>query len=151
MRVKVRSLIDTDQAVNLKELKPLEKITVGLISQWHQNKFYLRMKNLKHEQEMARVAKMDEQLKDVLLTHVYAEFSQNRSLAKQGCECQTIVLSVNSAFRESLDRIRKHKDFLPFNLELVEENEDLRKCFSNMDILLKVTRKTVGGDNYVQF
>ena len=40
IRVKVRSVVDTDKQVNLKELKPADKIIAGFVSQWHQTKFY---------------------------------------------------------------------------------------------------------------
>lgn len=146
IRVKVRSVVDTDKPINLKELKPADKIIVGFISQWHQTKFYKNMKKRESEQEFARITKMDEQLKETILTYVYAELNRNSSLAKQDKKCTEIVLSISSEYKESLSRIMHHKDFISFNLELIEESGDMRKAFSNMPILLKISKKVVGGD-----
>jgi len=43
IRVKVRSIVDTDKQVNLNELKPVDKVIAGFVSQWHQTKFYKNM------------------------------------------------------------------------------------------------------------
>ena len=67
IRVKVRSVVDTDKQVNLKELKPADKIIAGFVSQWHQTKFYKNMMKRESEQEFARLTKMDEQLKETIL------------------------------------------------------------------------------------
>ena len=98
IRVKVRSVVDTDKQVNLKELKP-------------------------------------------------AELNRNTSLAQHDTKCTEIVLSVNAKYKDSLGRIMKHKDFISFNLELIEESSDMRKAFSNMPILIKISKKVVGGDD----
>lgn len=147
IRVKVRSVVDTDKQVNLKELKPADKIIAGFVSQWHQTKFYKNMMKRESEQEFARLTKMDEQLKETILAYVHAELNRNTSLAQHDTKCTEIVLSINAKYKDSLGRIMKHKDFISFNLELIEESSDMRKAFSNMPILIKISKKVVGGDD----
>lgn len=76
-----------------------------------------------------------------------AELNRNTSLAQHDTKCTEIVLSVNAKYKDSLGRIMKHKDFISFNLELIEESSDMRKAFSNMPILIKISKKVVGGDD----
>ena len=128
IRVKVRSIVDTDKQVNLNELKPVDKVIAGFVSQWHQTKFYKNMVKRESEQEFARITKMDEQLSETILAFTHAELNKNASLAKH-------------------DRVMQRKDFISYNLELIEENSDMRKAFNNMPIPLKITKKVVGGDD----
>lgn len=147
IRVKVRSIVDTEKQINLKELKPADKIIAGFISQWHQTKFYRNMKKRESEQEFARITKMDEQTKETILAFIYAELNRNSSLAKYDEHCTEIIIKVDAKYKESLERIITHKDFISYNLQLMEENSDMRKAFSNMPILLKISKKVVGGNN----
>ena len=128
IRVKVRSIVDTDKQVNLNELKPVDKVIAGFVSQWHQTKFYKNM--VKRESAF---------------TH--AELNKNASLAKHDTKCVEIVLAIDAKYKESLGRVMQRKDFISYNLELIEENSDMRKAFNNMPIPLKITKKVVGGDD----
>lgn len=119
---------------------------MGIISQWHQTNFYIRKKRKENEQEFARIAKMDESLKETILAYIYSELNKNNSLESKNKKCKEIILSIDPSYVDSLGRIMHHKDFMQFNLSLVKENSDMRKAFSNMAVLLKVNKKTVGGD-----
>lgn len=92
-------------------------------------------------------AKMDESLKETVLAYIYSELNKNSSLKDKNQKCKEIVLSIDFKYKESLERIMHHKDFMPFNLTLVKENSDMRKAFGSMPVLLKVSKRTVGGDN----
>ena len=138
IRVKVRSIVDTDKQVNLNELKPVDKVIAGFVSQWHQRE---------SEQEFARITKMDEQLSETILAFTHAELNKNASLAKHDTKCVEIVLAIDAKYKESLGRVMQRKDFISYNLELIEENSDMRKAFNNMPIPLKITKKVVGGDD----
>ena len=98
IRVKVRSVVDTDKHVNLKEIKPLDKIIAGFVSQRHLSNLYIFMMKLELEQEFARLTKMDEQLKETILAYVHAELNRNTSLAQHDTKCTEIVLSVNAKY-----------------------------------------------------
>ena len=147
IRVKVRSIVDTDKQVNLNELKPVDKVIAGFVSQWHQTKFYKNMVKRESEQEFARITKMDEQLSETILAFTHAELNKNGSLAKHDTKCVEIVLAIDAKYKESLGRVMQRKDFISYNLELIEENSDMRKAFNNMPIPLKITKKVVGGDD----
>ena len=147
IRVKVRSIVDTDKQVNLNELKPIDKVIAGFVSQWHQTKFYKKMIKRESEQEFAKITKMDEQLSETILAFTHAELNKNTSLAQHDTKCTEIVLAIDAKYKESLGRIMKRKDFISYNLELIEENSDMRKAFNSMPIPLKITKKVVGGDD----
>lgn len=99
------------------------------------------------EQEFARITKMDEQLSETILAFTHAELNKNASLAKHDTKCVEIVLAIDAKYKESLGRVMQRKDFISYNLELIEENSDMRKAFNNMPIPLKITKKVVGGDD----
>lgn len=85
---------------------------------------------------------------EVLTTKsVNAELNKNASLAKHDTKCVEIVLAIDAKYKESLGRVMQRKDFISYNLELIEENSDMRKAFNNMPIPLKITKKVVGGDD----
>ena len=127
--------------------KPVDKVIAGFVSQWHQTKFYKNMVKRESEQEFARITKMDEQLSETILAFTHAELNKNASLAKHDTKCVEIVLAIDAKYKESLGRVMQRKDFISYNLELIEENSDMRKAFNNMPIPLKITKKVVGGDD----
>ena len=49
MRVKIREKLDTTQPVNLRALKPADKVKAGFIVQWQSTKFYRKHKLRKDE------------------------------------------------------------------------------------------------------
>ena len=44
MRVKIREKLDTTQPVNLRALKPADKVKAGFIVQWQSTNFYRKHK-----------------------------------------------------------------------------------------------------------
>lgn len=152
MRVKIRSSLDLDKPVNLKQLSPKEKVLAGFLTQWRQTKFYKNSKRKADEMKYVEQTKKDETLKNYILAHLYNELSNNNTLKKNNKECSKVFLYVEQKYEDSLKRILPNlydergipnKDFLSFNITRVEENHDLRKAFPNMKILLQAERKTL--------
>ena len=69
--------------------------------------------------------KKDEMLKDLILSQIYRELLHNTSMKEKGETCKSIVLSIDAGYKYSLDRVLKHKDFLPYNIEKVKENSEI--------------------------
>lgn len=152
MRVKVRRILDVDKSVNLRKLAPNEKIKAGFLVQWHQTKTYQRFKQRADEELYRKQVKADEALKSLLLANLYGELSKNSTMSEKGKECDEIVLTVNYKFIDSLHRLfpnlfgedgEVNKDFLAFNIELVDECEDIRRAFPDMPVLLRCSKLTV--------
>lgn len=143
MKYLVRKELDFDHPVNLRRLKPFMKIYAGAICKWRESERYKNGLNKRLEQEYAKRVKQDEKLKEVLLALIFKELDNNHSMEKKGEECAEIVLCVKSKFIYSLNRILDHKDFLPYVITKVEEEEDLRVAFPEMPILLRVSKRTL--------
>ena len=78
--------------------------------------------------------------------------NQNRTLGKKELVCNEVIITVDAKFLPSLRRLlpnlfssegEPHKDFLPFTIERVQENADIRRAFSDMPILLRATAKRI--------
>ena len=143
MKVKIRNELDIDKPVNLKRLKPTMKIYAGIITKWRQTKFYQTAARNRAEAEYTRQVQRDENLKSLLLAQMYRELTNNTTLQSRGEVCQEIILEVNNDYRDSLDRILTHRDFIAYDISRVDENEDIRKAFNNMPILLRVSKKVL--------
>lgn len=145
MRVKIRNELDVTAPVNLRKLKPLTKIQAGFITMWHNTEWYRTGLNKKIEEENLRRMQQDEMLKDLILSQIYRELIKDTTMKEHGKVCQSVILSIDAKYRFSLKRILTHKDFLPYNIEMVPENADLRKAFKDMPYLIKVSKKVVRG------
>jgi hypothetical protein len=145
MRVKIRRELDVEASVNLRKLKPLGKIQAGFLTMWHNTDFYKTGLNRRLEEDNIRLMQRDEKLKDLLLAQIYKELIRNTSMSGKDEVCKSVVISVDASYKYSLKRVLKHKDFLPYSIELVPENTDVRKAFKDMPFLIRVSKKVVRG------
>lgn len=150
MRVKIREKLDTTQAVNLRALKPIDKVKAGFIVQWQSTNFYRKHKLRKDEAAYIEQLRKDENLKEILLARLYGELNRNSALRKKDRICESMILTVNQHYEDSLRRLlpevfglegQNHKDFLPFSIQRVNENADIRRAFTEMPILLNCSKK----------
>ncbi len=143
MRVKIREELDLTSQINLRRLSPIMKIYAGIVTKWHESEFYRR--GLNRHKEAAAIARMqqDEKLKQLILAQIHKELNVNEELRKVGKVCTSITIQIGADYKKSLDRVLKHKDFLPYKIEPVPENEDVRKAFTNMPYLIRITKKVV--------
>ena len=119
------------------------KIYAGIVSKWHETNYYKTNLNKRLEADYAERVRRDEMLKEALLVIIYKELDNNQSMSKKGEECTEIVVCVKSKFIHSLDRILKHKDFLPYIIEKVPEEPDARTAFPEMPILINIRKKNL--------
>lgn len=148
MQYFIRKELDMDSPINLRRLSPMMKVYAGFMSKWRETKYYKTKYNKRKEADYALRVKHDECLKESLLALIYKELNNNESLQKYGEECTSVILQVKSKFIYSLDRVLKSKEFLPYLIERVEEDADLRLAYPDMPILLRVCKRSLqtGGD-----
>lgn len=142
----MRNELDVTKPVNLRRLTPLMKIYAGIMSKWNATDWHKTRLNERLEIAHALQVEKDEKLKEALLVQIYKELNDNHTLSDYNEICREVVLCVQSDFIHSLDRVLKHKDFLPYVVTKVSENADVRLAFPDMPVLLRVSKKTVGGD-----
>lgn len=141
MRVLVRKELDVDKPVNLRRLKPVLKVYAGFITKWHSTKLYKTNAARHAEQEHLEQNQLDDRLKEVLLAMLYKSLTLNSVLKDKGKECHEVIVSVQNRYAKSLKRVLGHSDFLPYEIEYIQEQEDLRRAFRDMPILLRVKKK----------
>lgn len=146
MQYFMRKELDVDAPVNLRRLSPKMKIYAGLVSKWHESKFYKSQYNKRMDAMHAEQVRRDEKLKEALLVIIYRELNNNKSLKAKGEECSEIIVCVKSKFIHSLDRIIEHKEFLPYVLKKIDEEPDVRTAFPEMPILLCVKKKVLDNE-----
>lgn len=139
----VRKELDLQQPVNLRRLSPVMKIYAGFMSKMMETKFYKTALNKRKEEEYALRTQRDERLKEVLLAVIYRELNSNETMKEYEEECVEMIVCVKSNFIHSLDRIIRHKEFLPYDIVKVEEEADLRVAFPDMPILLCISKKSL--------
>ena len=143
MRVHVRDELNVDMPVNLRALKPRMKLYAGIMAKIHDSKFY--QSNLPKREERARAEqiKQDESLKDALLAVFYRELVSNKALSEKGDQCESILVSIPGKYLKALKRILPQKDFLIYNVEIIQENPDMRLAFPAMDVLIRASKRSV--------
>ncbi len=143
MRVEIRQELDVDSPVNLRKLSPSMKLYAGFMAKLHNSKWYQTSMKRKEEAEHAARIREDESLKNALLATLYRELMTNKTLESKDDVCKEVVLSVDPRYTESLHRILAHKDFIIYDIAIVEENPDLRRAFPDMSIVLRAGKRTL--------
>lgn len=145
MRVKIRDVLDLNKPINVKRLSPVMKVYAGIMVRWRESSAYKRKLDKSLEAEAIMRMQKDEQLKQILLAQIHRELNTNTNLKQEGKVCKSIVISVAASHNKSLTRVLNHKDFLPYEIKRIPENEDIRKAFKDMPYLIEVSKKLVQG------
>ena len=142
MQYFVRKELDVSEPINLRKLSPSMKIYAGVLSSWHNTRYYKKKYAKRKEiEEQVRIQK-DERLKDYLLAMIYKELD-NQTISKRlqtGEECLEVIIQVNSVSIYSLNRVLKSKEFLPYKIERIQEEKDFRIDFPDMPVLIRVQK-----------
>lgn len=155
MRAVIRKEVDVDQPLNLRRLSPLQKITVSLRKEWKSTSFYrnadLARERVAHQKKIAR----EEDAKRAILGKVYTELIRKADARKDVGTIDEVIVAVDASFSDILfDRynsdgellykgILNHSDFAQYDIEVIQENHDIRLAFPNMQYLLRVRKKVV--------
>ncbi len=144
MRVEVRKELSLENP-NLKEISAADKIALAIKSKLYESKFYRNSVKKMDAEQRKRLQRIN-QLKESLLVRLYAELTEDATLKKKGLYTKYIRLVVRQSYADILDEILTHKEFLPYEIERVPENADVRLAFPDMPIILNAERKTLGDD-----
>lgn len=91
-------------------------------------------------EEQKRKTQQIEEVKGALLDAIYSALVQEKNYE--------VVLSVNRAYKEQVDSVLELSDFSPFNIQILEEDKDILASFSSLPIMIRVTKKVLGGESY---
>ncbi len=155
MRAVIRKEVDVDQPLNLRRLSPLQKITVSLRKEWKSTSFYrnadLARERVAHQKKIAR----EEDAKRAILGKVYTELIRKADARKDVGTIDEVIVAVDASFSDILfDRynsdgellykgILNHSDFAQYDIEVIQENHDIRLAFPHMQYLLRFRKKVV--------
>ena len=155
MRAVIRKEVDVDQPLNLRRLSPLHKITVSLRKEWKSTSFYrnadLARERVAHQKKIAR----EEDAKRAILGKVYTELIRKADARKDVGTIDEVIVAVDASFSDILfDRynsdgellykgILNHSDFAQYDIEVIQENHDIRLAFPHMQYLLRFRKKVV--------
>jgi hypothetical protein len=143
MRVKIRNRLNVDKPVNLKRLDPYMKVYAGIMAKYHSSEFYRKKLNKKLEESAIRQMQNDDTLKNAILAQIYRELELNKTLQSDEKLCSGVTISVDPVQKNALDRILRHRDFLPYGIERIPENADIRLAFYDMPYMIRVRKRTV--------
>ena len=155
MRAVIRKEVDVDQPLNLRRLSPLQKITVSLRKEWKSTSFYrnadLARERVAHQKKIAR----EEDAKRAILGKVYTELVRKADARKDVGTIDEVIVAVDASISDILfDRynsdgellykgILNHSDFAQYDIEVIQENHDIRLAFPHMQYLLRFRKKVV--------
>lgn len=155
MRAVIRKEVDVDQPLNLRRLSPLQKITVSLRKEWKSTSFYrnadLARERVAHQKKIAR----EEDAKRAILGKVYTELIRKADARKDVGTIDEVIVAVDASFSDILfDRynsdgellykgILNHSDFAQYDIDVIQENHDIRLAFPHMQYLLRFRKKVV--------
>ena len=155
MRAVIRKEVDVDQPLNLRRLSPLQKITVSLRKEWKSTSFYrnadLARERVAHQKKIAR----EEDAKRAILGKVYTELIRKADAHKDVGTIDEVIVAVDASFSDILfDRynsdgellykgILNHSDFAQYDIDVIQENHDIRLAFPHMQYLLRFRKKVV--------
>ena len=155
MRAVIRKEVDVDQPLNLRRLSPLQKITVSLRKECKSTSFYrnadLARERVAHQKKIAR----EEDAKRAILGKVYTELIRKADARKDVGTIDEVIVAVDASFSDILfDRynsdgellykgILNHSDFAQYDIDVIQENHDIRLAFPHMQYLLRFRKKVV--------
>lgn len=145
LRVEVRKELSLENP-NLKEISATDKIALAIKSKLYESKFYKNSVKKKMDAEQRKRLQRISQLKESLLVRLYAELTEDATLKKKGLHTKYVRLIVRQSYADILDEVLTHKEFLPYEIERIPENADVRLAFPDMPIILNVERKMLGDD-----
>lgn len=143
MRIKVGRVVDGDAAVNLSDLKPLDRIIASSINAYHNTSLYKRRFADTVEKQEEQKRKIREVLADNILTAISQEMTYNKTLGPRGDTCEAVLLMIPYRFKPYLEDVVASHEFDTYDMEIIPPNRALKK-FSQPSYLLYVKNKGGG-------
>lgn len=145
MRVFLRNVVDISQNVDMQSLGYSERIITSIRYQINQSKYFARRRRKLEEQKTMIRLEREENLKTILLYHIYNDLVKNRNKAIREHKqvARTIIIEVEREFEDILDNVIRGKDFLSYNIDRIQENGDMLLAQPNLPMRLKVSKKVL--------
>lgn len=143
MRSKVRTRIVipkdmTRESLDHTQFSIMDYIGISL-RYWLSSISYLEEKEKRRmAEEQQKEIQQIEDVKAALLDSIYTNLVNQKN--------QEIILAINRSNKDYMEQVLSFSDFSPFNIEILKEDSDVLASFNGLPILLKVTKKTLGGD-----
>lgn len=156
MKVKVRDSINTTKQINLRDLTPVQKVTVAIQCAIDESKMMQNKRRRKEQASYQARLREEDTLKNVILTKAYQALILNTYNKKKKSTTDEVFIKVDGKYKyllfDEIDQegalvhtsILKHSDFAQYNVSIVPECQDIRRAFPEMPYLLKLTRKELG-------
>lgn len=145
MRVAMRRVVDLDDSgsVDLRPLTPFQKIITSFMISLR-NTTFVKNRLRKDEQAVYKEKLMrEEELKSVILGRLYTELIKNNFMGEKGLSASSVILEIDRSMEQTLLSIKDHKDFMSYNINIIQPDPDMLRCFKDIPILLEASRKTV--------
>lgn len=143
MRSKVRTRVVipkdmTRESLDHTQFSIMDYIGISL-RYWLSSISYLEEKEKRRmAEEQQKEIQQIEDVKAALLDSIYTNLVNQKN--------QEIILAINRSNKDYMEQVLSFSDFSPFNIEILKEDADVLASFNGLPILLKVTKKTLGGD-----
>lgn len=150
MRCRMRSEVELDEdgMADLRQLSPVEKLTTSIRISFRNTKIAKNRRQREIEEEYRRSVEEEDGLKSALLKRIYSELVKNNFLGKKGLHTKDITLAVDARMKDVLNRVITHKDFVSYDITVLQPNKDVVECFPDVPILINVRKKVIKEDNY---
>lgn len=141
MRVKIREVVDLDKPVDISRLSPMQRLSVALTTWYRSGELYKRKLNRKLEQEFREKVKREELVKDLLMSQIHLQLTQNEEMGKRGLVCSEATIVIDRKQEKALREVVKHKEFISYNIKILDCHPDLLRSYAEIPLLVKVTTK----------
>lgn len=140
MRIKVGQIVDIDKEVSLRDLTPLDRIIASCQQAYRNTKFYQR----RYAQTQEKLEQQQHKVKEVLFNNLLGIISEqlrdNKLLAEKDDVCESILIEVPARFEQFLREVISMKEFLPYEVTIVEPNKLVQK-FAKVPCLLHISNR----------
>lgn len=146
MQVEIRKVVDPSQ-VNLDDLSRKDKLILAIRSKYHQSRYYLNKQEKKREEALRKQVLLEDELKEQILSILYKELICNTTLSKTNQTTKKVYIKIKRRYKDILNNIRTHKDFLCYRISIVQEDPDVFRAINDLPIILAVERRILGGES----
>lgn len=141
MRVAMRKAINVDKPLDTSKLSPWQEVVVGAAKGYRsRERFQQRLERQLEKEHKLRISR-EESLKEDVLTFVYGELVEGRTMKAKGLVARKIQLTIPRSYEKELREIVKHREFVSFEMHIEEVDPDILRSFPTVKILLTVVER----------
>lgn len=144
MRVKIRQVVDPSRVPDISKLDPIPSLVVAF-KQWYRqsNRYARKMEKELTKENKIRIQK-EELLKEELITVIVKTLDEGENNSDNSLD--SIILSINREAEKELRSILSHKDFVAYNITILDCDRDMLRSFPTIPLRIQVRTKVLRGD-----